>query len=74
MTEDSETTSGLQEVFRGSPPTAPPLVVMEFAEGAKQPAIEWMISRLQMSRVQGGAELDVTAMVMHHKKVSGLHT
>jgi hypothetical protein len=70
MEDEESPSSGLQNVVRQK--TAgpfQPLVVLEFATGAKQPAIEWMISKLQMTEAAGGADLDVSAMVMTYKQV-----
>lgn len=65
-----EETRGLQSVFRQKTPSPfRPYVVLEFAVGAKQPAIEWMISKLQASESSGGADLEVSAVVMTFKKV-----
>lgn len=65
-----EETRGLQSVFRQKTPSRfRPYVVLEFAVGAKQPAIEWMISKLQASESSGGADLEVSAVVMTFKKV-----
>lgn len=46
-----------------------PLVVIQFSSTAKQAAIEWLVAKLQATRATGGAELEVTAVVMHHTKV-----
>ena len=46
-----------------------PLVVIQFSSTAKQAAIEWLVAKLQATRATGGAELEVTAVVMHHIKV-----
>lgn len=68
-----EKTKGLQSVFRQKTASLfRPYVVLEFAVGAKQPAIEWMISKLQSSESSessGGADLEVSAVVMTFKKV-----
>ncbi|XP_062589601.1 anoctamin-10-like isoform X1 [Saccostrea cucullata] len=70
-----EESHGLQNVFRHKTPTPfQPLVVLEFAAGAKQPAIEWMISKLQMPETAGGADLEVSAVVMTYKQVSQKQT
>lgn len=69
-----EETRGLQSVFRQKTPSRfRPYVVLEFAVGAKQPAIEWMISKLQASESSGGADLEVSAMVMTFKKQTVLY-
>lgn len=68
---DEEVTAGVQSMVRlKSPAPFRPLVVLEFAVGAKQPAIEWMISKLQGSEATGGAELEVSAVVMTYKQVT----
>ena len=46
-----------------------PLVIIQFSATAKQAAIEWLVAKLQASRSSGGAELEVSAVVMHHNKV-----
>ncbi|XP_062589609.1 anoctamin-10-like isoform X2 [Saccostrea cucullata] len=69
-----EESHGLQNVFRHKTPTPfQPLVVLEFAAGAKQPAIEWMISKLQMPETAGGADLEVSAVVMTYKQQTVLY-
>lgn len=66
-----EETRGLQSVFRQKTPSRfRPYVVLEFAVGAKQPAIEWMISKLQASESSGGADLEVSAVVMTSRSPS----
>lgn len=67
---DEEVTAGIQSMVRQSPAPFRPLVVLEFAVGAKQSAIEWMISKLQGSEATGGAELEVSAVVMTYKQVT----
>lgn len=50
-----------------------PLVIIQFSSTAKQAAIEWLVAKLQASRASGGAELEVSAVVMHHNKETILY-
>jgi hypothetical protein len=46
-----------------------PLVVLEFSSTANQAAIEWLLARLQASKAEGGADLQVQTIYLQHNKV-----
>ncbi|VDI33474.1 Hypothetical predicted protein [Mytilus galloprovincialis] len=45
-----------------------PLVIIQFSTSSKQAAIEWLVAKLQATRASGGAELEVSTVVMHHNQ------
>ena len=47
-----------------------PLVIIQFSTSSKQAAIEWLVAKLQATRASGGAELEVSTVVMHHNQVT----
>ncbi|ESO86525.1 hypothetical protein LOTGIDRAFT_220570 [Lottia gigantea] len=50
-----------------------PLVVMQFSSKTNQAAVTWMIAKLQASKQNGGANLQVRTMVMPHNSETVLY-
>ncbi|XP_071174438.1 anoctamin-10-like isoform X2 [Mytilus edulis] len=50
-----------------------PLVIIQFSTSSKQAAIEWLVAKLQATRASGGAELEVSTVVMHHNQETLLY-
>ncbi|XP_069112158.1 anoctamin-10-like isoform X1 [Argopecten irradians] len=65
--------SGYVDVIKKTDRPFIPLVIIEFTPGAKQAAIEWIVGKIQKSKSGGGADLDVNAVVMHHKRETVLY-
>ncbi|KAK3598896.1 hypothetical protein CHS0354_036204 [Potamilus streckersoni] len=70
--ENLEEKSRLREVRKnvgeGGSNDFKPLVVIEFDVTAQQPAIEWLLAKLQASQKNNGAELLVRPVVMQHNQ------